>query len=126
MKRMALRNKIQDILKKANRRKKSIENEIRVIRSKIAQNLAEANKSGNIDKCESGLKSKESRKTYCKENINDNYSKHHECEEENSFCYICCENEFGNMVMNKRDECYTMCDRNLEKLMGSGNFEWKK
>jgi len=125
MKRLALRNNIKKIIQKANRRKRFIENEIRTIRRKIAQNLADANKIGNIDKCELGLKSKESRKNYCKENINDNYSRNNECLQQSSFCYICCENEFGNMVMQKRDECYNMCDKTLEKMIGSGTFVWK-
>lgn len=26
------------------------------------------------------------------------------------FCYICCENEFGRMHQDKREDCYVMCD----------------
>jgi len=38
------------------------------------------------------------------------YIKNMNCKEKDSFCYTCCENEFGDMYMKDREKCYKMCD----------------
>jgi len=119
-----LRKKIDEIKRKANRRKRLIEQDINVIRGQMAKNLMDANRNGDMLKCKNAFGNKEKINDYCNANLVDHYEKNLECKEENSFCYVCCETEFGNMVLKKRDECYAMCDNMLKNNIKGGDFIW--
>jgi hypothetical protein len=121
-KRLALRNKIDEIQKKALRRKKMIEQDINTIRGQMARNIIDANKNGDMNKC--NIKEQEKINSYCDENIVDDFNKNFECKQSPQFCYICCEHEFGNMVLVKRDECYKICDELLKYELATGEFKW--
>jgi hypothetical protein len=90
----------------------------------MAKNLMNANKKGDMMKCKKAYGNMEMIKDYCNKEIVDNYVKNIECRSESSFCYVCCENEFGNLVMEKRDVCYKMCDEMLKKSLNGGAFSW--
>jgi len=125
-KRQALRNKIADIRKLANRRKKLIENDITTIRGQMARNLMDANKNGDQSKCKNAYGVEEKINYYCNANVVDDFQKNDACKDPTSFCYVCCETEFGNMVMDKRDKCYDMCDALAKAALDHGEFNWHK
>ena len=55
------------------------------------------------------LNSKKYKKAYCIGNFTEDYTKLGECRGQ-GFCTLCCENEFGNLHMDKRQNCIdTLC-----------------
>jgi len=119
-----LREKLNNIRKKFKRRKRLIEQDINVIRAQLAKNIVNANHKGNMMTCKKAYGNKGLIKEYCNANIVENYSRNIECRGDSSFCYICCESEFGNLVMAMRDKCYKMCDGLLKNSLGDGGFIW--
>jgi len=119
-----LRKKIAAIKAKVARRKRQIEQDINVIRSKMAQNLMAANKKGDKQKCISAYGNESKITSYCNENIVDDFNKNVECKDPTGFCYICCENEIGQMYIIDRDECYSMCDNLSRSALDHGEFKW--
>ena len=124
LQRNKLREKLNAIRNKFKKRKRLIMQDINVIRSDMAKNLMNANKKGNMLICKNAYGNKEKITDYCNREIVDNYVKNIECRSESSFCYVCCENEFGNLVMEKRDVCYKMCDKMLRDSLNGGHFYW--
>jgi hypothetical protein len=76
----------------------------------MAFKIMESNRCGDIEHCIKGKKSPSQRDNYCNTNFVTDYLKNYDCKTGDSFCYMCCENEFGNNFLDKRDECYDMCD----------------
>ena len=122
--RSKLRMKLNDIRKKFKRRKRIIEQDINVIRAEMAKNLINAHKKGDMMVCKNAIGNKEKINSYCNKELVDNYVKNIECRTESNFCYVCCENEFGNLEMEKRDICYNMCDNLMKKSLNGGEFMW--
>ena len=110
MKRDEMKRQISQMRKKARRRRAAAENKLNKIRSKMARDIMAANKEGDIEYCRKGKKSPNERDTYCNNNFVDDYLKNYDCKSQDTFGYMCCENEFGNNFIEKRDECYEMCD----------------
>jgi len=125
-KREALRNKIADIKARAARRKRIIEQDINVIRSKMAQNLVDANKKGSELKCKNAYGDNDKISSYCNSNVIDDFNRNESCKEPMAFCYTCCETEFGNMQITERDHCYAMCDDLERGELDHGEFKWPK
>lgn len=121
-----LRKKLAEIKRKAERRKRMVEQQINLIRGEMAKNLLDANKFGSIDICRKSNNDVTKVKEYCDANFIDNYLKNVNCKEMENFCYICCENEFGNMYMRQRDQCYTMCDEMVKKDLEGGDWVWTR
>ena len=61
---------------------------------------------------------------YCDNNFMDNYAKNQDCKNPDDFCYVCCENEYGNMFINQRDKCYDMCDALAKADLNNGEWFW--
>jgi hypothetical protein len=118
-----LRKKLAVIKKTSKRRQRMIEQQISMIRSTMAKNLLEANKNGDMMLCKRGSTDPIKAKEYCDSNFVDNYTLNQECKETDRFCPTCCENEFGNLFLNKRDECYKICD-DLVKDELKGDWIW--
>lgn len=109
MKRLEIKKKIMEMRKKQQRKKSSLKSEIMHIRTVIANKLNKLNKNGNGDLCKNNLTSQE-RTNYCQQNFADSYVKYDDCMGDTSFCYVCCENEFGDFHVSERDKCYAKCD----------------
>ncbi len=120
-----LKKKIAAIKAKANRRKKLIEQDINIIRSKVASELSDANRNGDMNICKKAYGKTAKVKDYCNANVVEDINKNMECKNPMSFCYICCENEYGNMNIANRDKCYDMCDKLMAREMNGGEFKWK-
>lgn len=110
IKRDELRKKIIEIRKKAARRKRMIEHQINVIRGEMAKDLMSANKQGDMKLCKESKNDKKKITEYCNTNVTDDFQKNTICNLPESFCYVCCETEFGTMFMDKREECYSQCE----------------
>lgn len=95
---------------KQKRKKAQLKSEIMTIRTQIAARLQTINKAGDEKKCISALKDDAQKEKYCSQNFADNYIKFSDCINKDSFCYVCCENEFGDLHIVQRDSCYTSCD----------------
>jgi hypothetical protein len=127
LKRLELRNKILDIQKKADRKKRLIQQQITAIRGKIARDLIDAQKQGDANNCKTPLQALpdfSQISKYCDNNISDDFNKNMDCKKETNFCFICCENEFGSMFLVKRDECYSICDSLYSEQLKGGEFKW--
>jgi len=63
---------------------------------------------------------------YCKTNFIDaSPAKYNECLTESSYCYVCCETEFGDMHAKKRNKCYDKCDEpQKQPNQIAGSWQW--
>lgn len=105
IKRQGIKKIIAQMKKKQDRKRSQLRAEIMTIRTKIADKLKVLNKNGNADLC----KATDRKEEYCDRNFADNYVKHQDCMSD-SFCYVCCETEFGDFHVLERDRCYASCD----------------
>jgi hypothetical protein len=114
-KREDLKKKISDIRKRAERRQKMIEQQINLIRGSMTNDLISANKKGDPQICVNGRKSKEATASYCDEHSVDDYNENLRCKTGVNFCNLCCDNEFGKLNMEAREQCYDECLGNKRK-----------
>jgi len=109
----AKRAKIKKIISmmraKAKIRKSKYQQELQSLRNKMAMQQMKANKVGDIKWCRKGKLDRDYREKYCDKNFIDDFINNRECKTD-EFCYMCCETEFGNMHIDKREKCYNMCD----------------
>lgn len=128
MKRKQVKLKILQMRKRAERKKKILQGEMQSIRSQVASKMSHLGKEGNLELCfKPSQKQEEKDKVmqYCKTNFMESSpSKFNECLDHNTFCYVCCETEFGNMHLKKRDECYDKCDSEPKKDTSNGSWQW--
>ena len=106
LQRKNIAQKLMEMRQKQKRKKAQLKSEIMSIRTQIAERLQKINKVGDQAKCIGT----QDRTSYCSSNFPDNYIKFGECEAPDSFCYVCCENEFGELHVLDRDNCYNACD----------------
>jgi len=104
--RTLIAKKLIEMRQKQSRKKAELTNHIFTIRTQIAQKLQKINKYGSDVHCTNYNE----KVVYCNKNFPDNYFKYQECLSNDTFCYICCENEFGDMHILQRDDCYNKCD----------------
>lgn len=109
-KRNDLSKKIESIRKLAKMKKSQMMGELKKAKMSLASKVMKAMKEGNSEICERGKDKQQERETYCNNAFPDDYMINVDCKDPENFCYTCCENEFGNMHMNKREECYDICD----------------
>jgi len=109
-KRNELRQKILLMRKKQQRKKNLLKAKVLTMRSKMAMDLQKLTREGSKSRCK--IKGNESAQinAYCHANFVDDYYKLVECQQPENFCYMCCENEFGEVHLSKREGCYNMCD----------------
>lgn len=78
----------------------------------MAERLGKAAKVGNIDNCfVPNDENKNLILLYCENNFVSDYNRFKDCKSLEDFCYICCENEFGDLHIQERDKCYNKCDK---------------
>jgi hypothetical protein len=109
IKRLEIKKKIAEMRKKQDRKKASLRSQIMTIRTTIATKLNEYSKNGNPDTCINNSTDAQ-RESYCGTHFAANYVKFQDCMLSDSFCYVCCENEFGDFHVLERDKCYAKCD----------------
>jgi len=133
LKRAELKRTIAFMRRRAKRKRSALENQLQLLRAKMTGNAIKANKAGSIPICRKGKKSAKAKDSYCDASFLTDYIKNTDCKDPEQFCYICCENEFGNMFLVKREECYDMCDevtkpgkKKSGKKITDGKWVWMK
>jgi hypothetical protein len=115
IKRLAIKQKIEAMKKRAERKRAALKAQILTIRSKTAGSLQKLIKNGDASLCFQPLADNKDHETkmenYCAANFFDNYIKLSECKNIESFCYTCCENEFGEVKVVEREKCYKNCEK---------------
>lgn len=133
-KRAKMKKLIAMMRAKAALRKSAMMAELQALRAKMAENMAKSSKIGNIKFCRKGRTDISFRGDYCDKNYVDDFITNGDCKSNENFCYMCCETEFGNMHIDKREKCYGMCDalgpiKALKKFKPSktlnGPYMWK-
>jgi hypothetical protein len=119
IKRQQIKDKINAMKKRSDRKKASLKAQIMTIRTKTAGKLQKYTKVGDASKCfvpiSSNSEDMKKVEDYCTSSFFDNYLKLAECKAPESFCYICCENEFGEVHILERDKCYKKCEETEKK-----------
>jgi len=110
LKRNELKRQVAQMRARLRRKKAAMEDKINRVRASLAKEMMAANKIGDIMKCKKGKDNAMHRDSYCNAEFNEDYIKNIDCKVKENFCYTCCENEFGNAFLEKREECYDMCD----------------
>jgi hypothetical protein len=109
-KRNEIKKKIAMMRLKSERKKAAIKSKIMSMRSETAQKLQMYVKKGNMEKCFLPDPSKEADmrniEVYCVSNFSTDMTMFMDCKVPESFCYTCCEREFGNMQLFLREKCY--------------------
>jgi len=123
-KRDSLKKKIEAIKKKAKRRRRLLESQLQKVRGQMAKSLMNANRYGDWKLCKNARGIKEKVVKYCDANFIDNFVKNQQCKDPEDFCYVCCENEYGNMYIKQRDKCYDMCDALAKQDLSNGEWIW--
>jgi hypothetical protein len=118
IKRQQIKDKINSMKKRSDRKKASLKAQIMTIRTKTAGKLQKFAKVGDALRCfvpnTSNPEDLKKVDDYCTSSFFDNYLKLAECKAPETYCYICCENEFGEVHILERDKCYKKCE-GLEK-----------
>jgi hypothetical protein len=110
--RQEIKDKISEMRKRAERKKRALKDQIMTIRTKTAGKLQKYTKAGDANKCflpKPDGSDKPTVEKYCNENFADNYIKNTECMQRDNFCYVCCENEFGEYHLLDREKCEKRC-----------------
>jgi len=110
---MALKTTIKEMKKRKDQTVNSLKSSIMQVRMEIAKRLEQASKVGNSKTCFEPNQT-DGKFIYCDNNFATNYLKYEDCKNPASFCYVCCENEFGEMHIMERDECFKTCDATPE------------
>lgn len=123
-KRDDIKKKIAQMRAKSDRKKAEIKSKIISLRSETAQQLQKYSKKGDMNRCfvpnpnskgEENAEKIESKpfeeqakhiEAICTAAFSTNISKFMECKLPESFCFICCESEFGQMHLSDRERCY--------------------
>jgi hypothetical protein len=120
VKRAQIKKRIDNMRKKNKRRLGQMQNEIVSLRVEAAGKVQKFAKIGNIKNCfnPGNLQAASVPKIeeYCQINFADSNSKFMDCKSPDSFCFICCENEFGDMHIKERETCYKdICEQENAK-----------
>ena len=109
MKRNQIKRKILMMRKKNSRQKEALNEEITLIRTKMTEKIGKLAANGDEGNC-FNPKFKTETQVYCVKNFAADYANLIKCQDVENFCYICCEHEFGELNIQKRDRCYDKCD----------------
>jgi len=110
LKRGKMKKLIEQMRAKARVRKSALESELNALRQKMASEMLKSQKEGSVENCKAGRTNVDERLKYCDKTFIDGYIRNGDCKKEDNFCYMCCENEFGNNHLDRRENCYNMCD----------------
>jgi len=134
-KRNDIKNKIAQMRLKSERKKAAIKSKILSMRSETAQKLQQYSKKGDMNRCfipnpdpktlpatdpasnlienKPYIEQLGAIEIYCSSVYSNNVSKFMECKNPQSYCFVCCEGEFGQMHLSDREKCYNQrCNGN--------------
>lgn len=108
--RVKTEEKLKQMKKISERKKHDAKKQINNIRAKIATTILNEARIGNISLC-NPKQLEEERWNYCDKNMKDDFERLDDCKNNRGdFCYTCCENEFGKIHEDMREDCYLKCD----------------
>jgi hypothetical protein len=110
-KRRALKKKIIEMRRVAERKKAMLKFQLIKLRQRMAKKLVTSHHKGNMFLCPQGRDDPVKRNDYCEFHFSEDYPKFLECKNDYDFCFLCCETEYGNLFPQKREECYKLCDK---------------
>ena len=126
IKRNEMKEKILAMRKKNERKKNLLKQQLMAVRTEMASNLENATKQGSMETCKKAKVTQSNVDAYCEYNFNDNFAKLADCKDISSFCYVCCENEYGDIFVSEREICYSMCDKKEEApSVEDGKWHWE-
>lgn len=102
-----LKNSLIQMRKKFKTKESTLKSKLLKVRNEVANTVSNSYKNGEMERCKEAMTDTELRLAYCKINLTDNPFNYMKCIDENDFCSICCENEFGEMIVEKRKKCIT-------------------
>ena len=110
--RYEMQQKIEKMRKIAQVKKSQLLNKLKKAKTALASKVMKTLKVGNSDICNLGKKQEQQdvRTSYCNKAFPDDYLLNLECKDIENFCYTCCEKEFGNAYLDRREDCYNECD----------------
>lgn len=116
--RMLVKKRISE-LRNINERKKSmLKEQILNLRGSMAENISRVLKKGDEESCKysSFANQFDKIRIYCILNFKDDHVKYGDCVKEETFCGVCCENEFGDFYLTEREICNKKCKLNHENI----------
>lgn len=122
--------KIEQKKRMHERNVQELKAKIQSIRIQTATNLKKIGYNGDANNCFIGTPEKELEiEAYCTKAYMDDADKLMDCKRLDSFCYACCEYEFGEGHNSKREECYrTQCEditiKENDQFMGLKGRDW--
>ena len=112
-----------NLLRLAHERKKNkYRQQIQDVRRKLTENMIKAEKKGDYKNCVNAILRNQTEE-YCSSAFGDDPYSLGDCVKNQNFCYLCCENEFGDMHNDDRDLCTNKCEDKKEKIP-SKNYKW--
>lgn len=110
IKRSQMKKRLETMRKKNKRKLNSMQNDIVNVRIETAGKVQKYAKIGSQKSCfnPGPLQAAATPKIeeYCQVNFPDNNGKFMDCKNPDSFCFVCCEAEFGEMHIPEREKCY--------------------
>lgn len=96
-----------------NRKVRNLKTQIQKIREETTSKLNKTSKKGDINRCFIGSKQNYAAiEVYCAALTDKDPQTYSDCKNIESFCYVCCENEFDESFSELREMCYAeRCDR---------------
>jgi len=116
-----LKKQIMKMRKNAKRKETSYAQKLQDVRQTMATTMGHVYKKGDPKKCQTAISSDVEKANYCQAKYLDDYDGFNSCKDNDDFCNFCCENEFGELLMNERNSCLTgVCQTDPESRKPDG------
>jgi hypothetical protein len=106
-----------NLIKLLHERKRSqMRQNIMNIRRSSNEESLNKNKIGNEENCILYIGNEIKMRNYCTVSYHNDAESMIECKKNESFCSLCCDYEFGEFHLDKRDQCLNKCDQKNEEI----------
>jgi len=119
LRRFVVKKKFGELRKKNELKKSLLKEQIFNLRGAMAESISKVAKKGDFESCKYNNFQHEfvKIKIYCARNFELEADKYEDCAKEESFCGVCCENEFGELYLTEREICVDECEKNHGKRL---------
>jgi len=108
-------SRIEHLRSRSRKYLRNKKHSIETIRIEMAEEMKSAEHIGNTGLC-TPANDKAVRETYCTTHYIDDYEILSACRDFSTFCYMCCDNEFGDLIVDEKTACFAMCDNEYKTL----------
>lgn len=84
----------------------------------VAADVLKSHRKGDMSRCMT--KDNDQICKYCEEVFKEDAQAMSDCKDQENFCFMCCENEFGSFYQSDKEKCMDQCDDNSAK----GSWVW--